>query len=463
MQFLFGLIFLSYFSIGAELTTIKNDLKKSIDKAPGKTSEYSIWVGQDDGTPVFTVNEATARIPASLTKIFTAGAVLKKIPVHRRFLTEVWAGKNPEESAICLKGGGDPTFVSETMWVLVNNFSRLGVKSIKQGIIVDDTLFDKQYIDPSRESVRVDRAYDAPVSAMSFNWNSINVIVRPGPTVGSPAIVYLDPETKYLRLKANVKTIGKGRERLSVERKSLKPFGDLIEITGEYPLGESEKIIYKNISDPALWSGYAFIEFLSQRGIKVAGDVKVAPCPMDFEMVARSESWPLSMVVADMMKFSNNYVAEMLTKHLSNPTPSNPGSLEGGLVKIREIIEESGIEKSDYALINPSGLTRKNQFNAKDMGKFLQFIQRDFQIFPEFLASLPISGQDGTLKSRMPNPPAKGWIRAKTGMLNGAIGLAGFAGRQSGEVITFVFIYNGTTDTYKVRDFFDQIAEVLVR
>ncbi len=349
------------------------------------------------------------------------------------------------------------------MWVLVNNLARSGIKSVKQGIIVDDTLFDKQYIDRSRESVRVDRAYDAPVSAMSFNWNSVNVIVRPGVTAGSLASVFLDPETKYVQLKSGVKTIAKGKERLSVERKNLKPFGDLIEASGEFLMGASEKIIYKNISDPPLWSGYAFIEFLAQRGIKVGGDVKVGSCPSDFEMVAKSESWPLSSVVADMMKFSNNYVAEMLTKHLSNPSSANPGSLEGGLAKIREVIEESGVDKNDYVLINPSGLTRKNQFTAKDMGRFLQFIQRDFQIFPEFLASFPISGQDGTLKNRMSNPPAKGWIRAKTGMLNGAIGLAGFAGRQSGEIITFVFIYNGSTDTFRVRDYFDQLAEILVR
>jgi serine-type D-Ala-D-Ala carboxypeptidase/endopeptidase (penicillin-binding protein 4) len=62
----------------------------------------------------------------------------------------------------------------------------------------------------------------------------------------------------------------------------------------------------------------------------------------------------------------------------------------------------------------------------------------------------------------MTSPNVQGWVRAKTGMLNGVIGLAGFAGRKSGQILTFVFIYNGSADTYKVRDFFDNLSEALV-
>ena len=65
------------------------------------------------------------------------------------------------------------------MWFLVNEFTRSQVNKITKDIVVDDTLFDNVRYDNSRESKRVDRAYDSPIGAMSFNWNAVNVFIRP--------------------------------------------------------------------------------------------------------------------------------------------------------------------------------------------------------------------------------------------------------------------------------------------
>ena len=65
------------------------------------------------------------------------------------------------------------------MWFLVNDFYRQNLKAIEGDIIVDDLLFDDIRFDKSRESARVDRAFDSPVGAMSFNWNSVNIFIKP--------------------------------------------------------------------------------------------------------------------------------------------------------------------------------------------------------------------------------------------------------------------------------------------
>ncbi|OQW49936.1 MAG: hypothetical protein A4S09_11555 [Proteobacteria bacterium SG_bin7] len=416
---------------------------------------------------IYSLHENTKRVLASLSKIPTAGAVLRKIPVTTRFKTQILGGKVTDEGVLdgdlYLKGGADPGFVSETMWVLVNNLSRSGLKHVKGNIVVDDTLFDKNYISDSRQNVRVDRAYDAPVSAMSFNWNSVNICVRPGEGAGKDARVVLDPPNKYVQLVNNAKTSKDGSKlNISVERKPVEPFGDRLEVNGTIPVGYGEKIIYKNISSPTLWSGYNLQAFLDQRGIKVDGSVRDGKVGGNSEVLAEVESWPLSSIVSDMMKFSSNYVAEMLTKHLSGPSEDKVGNMKEGLDRIREFIADAGVSKSDFVFDSPSGFNRNNQMSAKDLAKVLESIRDDFRLYPEFLTSLPISGYDGTLKNRMTSPNVQGWVRAKTGMLNGVIGLAGFAGRKSGQVLTFVFIYNGSADMYKVRDFFDNLSETLV-
>lgn len=445
---------------------IRASVTKFLKKAPGKESDYSLYVLNGEST-VYSLHENTKRMLASLSKIPTAGAVLRKMPVTTRFKTQIFGGRVTDEGVLdgdlYLKGGADPGFVSETMWVLVNNLSRSGLRHVKGNIVVDDSLFDKSYISESRESVRVDRAYDAPVSAMSFNWNSVNICVRPGDSSGKEARVVLDPPNRYVQLVNNAKTSKDGKKiSISVERKPLEPFGDRLEVSGTIPLGYGEKIIYKNISSPTLWSGYNLQAFLEQRGIKIDGNIKDGKVDGSSDVLAEVESWPLSAIVSDMMKFSSNYVAEMLTKHLSGPTEGKVGNMKEGLERIREFITDAGVSKNDFIFDSPSGFNRNNQMSAKDLAKVLGNIRSDFRLYPEFLTSLPISGYDGTLKSRMTSPNVQGWVRAKTGMLNGVIGLAGFAGRKSGQILTFVFIYNGSADMYKVRDFFDNLSEALV-
>ncbi|MNL37482.1 D-alanyl-D-alanine carboxypeptidase DacC precursor [compost metagenome] len=164
-----------------------------------------------------------------------------------------------------------------------------------------------------------------------------------------------------------------------------------------------------------------------------------------------------------MNKFSNNYVAEMLTKNLGTLKKSKGVTLADGVMVINEHMQSLGIPADQYKLTSPSGLTRDNRLSSFAMWKVLQHLRNDFRVQPEFLTSLPIAGIDGTLKKRMKNGPAERWVRAKTGFLTNVVSLAGYAGLQDGRVITFSFVYNGSTDEAKVRAFFDNLLIYLVK
>jgi len=152
-------------------------------------------------------------IPASLTKIVTGATVLNDFPLNKKFETTLLGKRssNPQalEGDLCLKGGGDPSFVSEKMWYLVNEFKRTNITKVLGDLIVDASKFDDEFLNSGRESVRVDRAFDAPISAASFNWNSVNIFIRPSDKSGEPAKVFLDPENGYLELENKTKTVSK--------------------------------------------------------------------------------------------------------------------------------------------------------------------------------------------------------------------------------------------------------------
>jgi serine-type D-Ala-D-Ala carboxypeptidase/endopeptidase (penicillin-binding protein 4) len=96
------------------------------------------------------------------------------------------------------------------------------------------------------------------------------------------------------------------------------------------------------------------------------------------------------------------------------------------------------------------------------IGRFLERVHADFSMFPEFLSSMPIGEVDGTLRSRMRGSAAERWVRAKTGLLTGVVGLAGYAGRSDGSIVTFAFIYNGSGREDRARALFDRMSALLV-
>ncbi len=459
-------------SLAINVTVFADDMGKRIEKVVTQSkvpkSDLSLMITNivdQKSQTIYELNASEKKIPASITKLTTAATTIDQFPSGYKFKTvlAIDADKLDSEGTyrgdLYLRGGGDPSFVSENMWFLVNQFERSQIKKITGSIIVDDFLFDSIRFDESRQENRVDRAYDAPVGAMSFNWNSINIFVRPHPSGKKPK-VFLDPDVGMFTVDNRARQNDGDKSEIYVERK-----GNQVIVSGTIGKNSKEFAAYKNVEDPSDWSGRNLKLFLKQRNIIVEGSVKPGAMSRTATIVSEYESKPIEGILADMNKFSNNYVAEMLTKNISlggDTTGAVTGSLKKGMVKINEYLARIGVNKDQYFLTNPSGLTRDNKMSARAFVQLLEVIHKDFKIFPELLISLPISGVDGTLKKRMKNEPAERWIRAKTGYLTGVVSLAGYAGRADGQVFQFAFIFNGSTDETRIKNFFDKILNTLI-
>lgn len=433
-----------HFSLSAE--PIDGILRRS--QIPQK--HFAIWMEGEKN--FWSLNADKAMTPASLSKIPTAAAVLSELGLGFQFETKIWSSAPIDgpvfKGDLYLQGGGDPSLVSENFWAMINELKRSGIRSLQGQLYVDSTLFDEEHFSESRQSVRVDRAYDAPVSALSFNWNSVNIFVRPGKK-NEPAVVYADPQNEYIELKNKVLTGAK--TDLRVERKSQKKHDQII-VSGTIAFGAAEQVIYKSITHPEFWAGENFKAFLNQQGIEYKGTVASLATPPNAYLIVSYKSKPLRDIVTDMSKFSNNYVAEMLTKALSE---QKPATLKLGVARIRRWLLQKGWKEKNFVFENPSGFSHDNKFRAQDLGQLLVDLRSDFSVFPEFTVSLPISGIDGTLKKRLKDKSNE--VRAKTGYLDGIIGLAGYY-QKNGNPRAFVFMYNGPSKyDSQVRDVFDDI------
>lgn len=458
------LLVLSFVILGvasARAATLTERLEKKVKASGVPAKDLGLYVVESaGGKPVLDVNAKVLMIPASISKVATASAVLDAFPPGTKFKTSLVSSGAVRDGSLkgdlYFKGGGDPSFVSENMWFLVNQFIRTGVKKIEGDIVVDDSYFDDVRFDESRQEERVDRAYDAPVGALSFNWNSINVYVRPGKP-GDPARVFLDPENSYTRLVNKAVTTGGETNTIAVDRENGKNGeGDTLVVTGKIGTGKNEVVVYKSITQPDLWSGHHLRSFLAQRGVTVTGKIRRGVAPKDVATLAEYESKAIEQVLSDMNKFSNNYVAEMLCKNLG-AFGKTPATLKAGMDRVRDHLKGLGLkEETEFHLTNPSGLNRENRITAEGMTKILQHLRHDFKVQPEFLVTLPIAGVDGTLKKRFVGSRGERWVRAKTGLLTGVVALAGYVGRPDGTVYTFAFIANSRTNEARLRQLFDE-------
>jgi len=430
------------------------EFSKVLNKYKLNNDHLGIVIEHNDKV-VFENNSKKLFIPASISKLVTTFSILKNMNLTQKYKTELYY----DDKNLYLKGWGDPSFVSENMWYLVNEFTRQNIRLIAGDIVVDDSYFDKIRYDDSRESKRVDRSYDAPVGAMSFNWNSLNIFVKPSQE-GLPAKIVLDPANEYFDLINKTTTRSKLSRELVIDVDQNKR---KIIVSGDVLKNAEEKAYYKNVADPDLWSGENLRAFLLQRGIKVNGVVRSGFLPKGAIKVASYEGKVISAIMSDMNKFSNNFVAEMLTKNLAAQTGNIPASLKAGVLKINEDLRLLGLTKADIHFENPSGFTRDNRMSAYAMTRLLKEMQNDFRLFPTVLESLPSAGVDGTLKKRLKNEVTQGFIRAKTGYLDGVVSLAGYAGLKNGDIYRFTFLYNGPQDESKVREVFDQLLIALLK
>jgi D-alanyl-D-alanine carboxypeptidase/D-alanyl-D-alanine-endopeptidase (penicillin-binding protein 4) len=102
-----------------------------------------------------------------------------------------------------------------------------------------------------------------------------------------------------------------------------------------------------------------------------------------------------------------------------------------------------GIAPNDVQLTDGSGLSRNDLVTPRATIQLLTYAARQ-PWGTDFMNSLPIAGEDGTLENRMKSTAAQGRVRAKTGSVNHANALSGYATTARGERLVFSIFGSST-------------------
>ncbi len=153
------------------------------------------------------------------------------------------------------------------------------------------------------------------------------------------------------------------------------------------------------------------------------------------------ESLSLSEIISRLNKHSNNVMARHLLFTLAAEVNGAPGSEASGKQVLAKWLADNGLESDDIVIDNGAGLSRNTRITAKHMSALLEFAWRQ-PYMPEYLASMSLSGLDGTLEERFEDNGLAGIAHLKTGSLDHVAAIAGYLQSRSGRRFAIVVLQN---------------------
>jgi len=346
---------------------------------------------------------------------------------------------------------------------LASELAAIGLRKVHGGLVVDASAFDNATVGPAYDEKDDSAAFRAPSSAASLNSNAVSVIITPGASAGAAARVVLDPSSSNLILTGRVTTAATGPAAPVVQTSDAGNGQTRVTVSGRIRMGSEPRIVLRRIVEPALFLGQTFKQILQKRGITVDKPVRVAAAPKDgLRTLGSHDSPTLAVVVHELGKRSNNFVAEQVLRTLAPRSWAGPALGRKAWMRWRATWKGWALPRPATPCGTARGYTTPIAFPPNS--------SPPSSVQPCATSAFPASssprwrsaGADGTLANRMAGSAAERYVRAKTGTLAKVSCLSGVAGAPGQKPLVFSFLMNDLRSPVEARTLQDQASELLV-
>lgn len=432
-------------SLAARADALPPGVLRALKAAQIPASHVAVVVQPvDAAAPLLAHNASQALNPASVMKLLTTYAALDLLGPAYTWKTTLWTEAPPEDGIlngnVYLRGSGDPRFAIEHLWSLLRQMRVRGVRQINGDIVLDRTAFNVPAIAPGAFDDKPMRPYNVGPDALLLNFRALRFTLLPDN--GKPRVLQETP-SEGLRIDNQLQG---SRTECSSNWKDLiqtrlipEHGGSRLEFTGTYAALCGEKTL--NLAPlPADAQASGLIRALwKELGGSLGGQVRAGSVPPGARLLTAHESAPLADAVRDINKFSNNVMARQVFLTLGNDTA--PATPERARQRVTDWLAGRRLRFDELVLDNGSGLSRSERISAGSLNRLLLDAWHS-PVMPEFVASLPIVGIDGTMKKRLKDGAATGRAHIKTGTLDGVKTAAGYALDAEGRRYAVTFLIN---------------------
>jgi D-alanyl-D-alanine carboxypeptidase/D-alanyl-D-alanine-endopeptidase (penicillin-binding protein 4) len=433
------------------------------------TDHGTVVLPLEPGPALVLHNASTGLNPASTMKLVTTHAVLDLLRPQFRWNTSVHLRGSIQGDVLVgdlvLRGSGDPKLVIEDLRALIGEMRAQGLREIRGRLVIDDSLYELDAV--AGQAIDADRSqpYNVTPHAALMNFKAVRLTATPA---GGRVLLSLDPPLGRIELVNDVRPVqgpctngvhglqvteqgfghagqaakaGPAGQRVAVSRTAVR-------VSGAYSLGCGEQ---SNMV--AVLEHREFIEALFAAAWEAAGGHWDGEAVIErhvdpgLPLLARWQAdRTLADVVRDVNKFSNNVMARHLMLQAAiGPQPgasTRPASLERARLTLLQWLERRGLRTPELVIDNGSGLSRRERISAESLARILIDAARG-EHAAIFIDSLPIAGEDGTMRNRLRGDPVAGQAWIKTGSLNDVRSIAGYVRARSGRMYAVVMLVNG--------------------
>ncbi|MFL5541973.1 MAG: D-alanyl-D-alanine carboxypeptidase/D-alanyl-D-alanine-endopeptidase [Longimicrobiaceae bacterium] len=424
------------------------------------------------GRVLYARSAARPFIPASNLKLLVTATAAHHLPADYRYRTTLYATGPVRDGVLhgdlVLYGRGDPLISTRygrpQAWVweaLADSLLARGIRRVSGGVVADDSYFEAQHLRPDWDPYDLRWWYAAPVGALGYDDNAVEVHIEPG-RVGAAPIVSWTPRSDYVEVENRAVTVRAGRPSTVDLERGADP--RRIRVYGNVPGGAGPDVEFFAVSSGAEYAGVTFREALERKGIevgretvRVVSDSALSPA-RGAAALAEHRSDPLPRVIAPILLKSQNWIAETLLKTVGREVRGE-GSWEAGIAVERDFLTRVvGIDPADLALSDGSGLSENNRVTPRAFVKLLDYIHRT----PEMAIvrqGLPVSGREGSLQTRLTD--LAGRVSAKTGYIGGVDSLSGWVVANDGRTVLFSIIANRGGPSARMKAGIDDVVRAI--
>lgn len=458
----------------AELTKLPEKLLQAARRLRVDPAGIAVSVVpvEDPKRPVLSWRADAMEPPASTAKLVTTLAALEVLGSSYRWRTNFYVKEMPDRNGLLrggliIRGGGDPALVLEDFALEVERLAQKGIRRIDGNIVIDRSHFNIPNVDPGAFDGRRSRPYNLQPDAALLNYRNLSFELTPDVKAGVARVVVFPPLAgvsypKTIRLAKG--GCGDWKSALAFRVNDLGKGKKRVLFNGRYPSACGVKTFNVIAFEADEYFERLFRALWEKDGRTWRGKVVSGKVPEDGRLFLTRLSPTLGEITALTNKWSNNPMArhifltlgayrveeeleakaseeEAAAKAAGAPKKdAGPGddkrlqfprgaTLGDARAELSDWMTSRGIPASEIIIDNGSGLSRTSRVSARAMTDLL-CVGWNGPYMPEYLASLPITGRDGTMVRRK---VALEEGRIKTGYLENVRSIGGYVHALDGK------------------------------
>lgn len=411
-------------------------------------------------TTLYAYREKIMCRPASVQKVITSVTALSSLGADYKFKTTLRTQASIGKDSVLngnlyLVGGLDPALNEHELRSMVSDLKKAGVKHINGTLYADVSIMDTMYWATGWCWDDAPASFQPYISPLMVHQGFVGIEVKPT-SKGKAPEVNIYPANNYIKVVNKSITLNDSLGPLSITRDWMHNDNTIL-VEGNCKRRQSTDLSVVGSAD---FTFALFRQYLDEAGITY-GKYAWGNCPVmarDISVVSHG----LPSIIKEALKESNNLYAEAMFLQTGRIQYTKGIRFKDAAKFLQNFVSRKfGMFTASFNIVDGCGLSMYDMCSPQFMVDMLSLIYKNNELYSILYKSLPISGVDGTLKTRLNGKTTLNKVHAKTGSVTGSCTLAGYIHTADGRDLAFCIMNEGAVKMPPSRNVQDKICTAL--